>query len=133
MGRILVNFTVSTVSSLMGQDYTLSQDYIMMEDGEIETYINITIIDDDTPELNEVIQFSLTSVELIDPMEIVTLPPDANNPGNVEVRYILNIYIIKSRLLCVCVFVFPHCIKVMGTGNSIYIMAFSVNKHVNTK
>ena len=91
VGRILVNFTVSTVSSLLGQDYTLSQDYIMMEDGEIETYINITIIDDDTPELNEVIQFSLTSVELIDTMEIVTLPPDAYNPGSVEVSYILNL------------------------------------------
>ena len=103
MGRILINFTVSTVSSLMGQDYTLSQDYIMMEDGEIETYINITIIDDDTPELNEVIQFSLTSVELIEPMEIVTLPPDAYNPGNVEVRYIL-IYCIKTQVV-VCLFV----------------------------
>ena len=55
----------------------------------IERYINITIIDDD--ELNEVIQFSLTSVELIDPMEIATLPPDAYNPGNVEISYILNI------------------------------------------
>ena len=70
----------------------------MIEDGEIETYINITIIDDETPKLNEVIQFSLTSVELIDPIEIVTLPPDAYNPGNVEISYIL-ILLLKHRQL----------------------------------
>ena len=84
-GRIIVNFTVSTVSSVPGQDYTLPGQYVMMEDGQIQTHINLTLIDDATPELSEVIQFSLTSVELLDPLEVVTLPPGAFNPGNVEV------------------------------------------------
>ncbi len=85
VGDILVNFTVSTATSVLGQDYFISQEYLMIDDGQVLAYINVTLIDDPTPELSEVLQFTLTNVALLDPQEIVTIPPGAYNPGNVEV------------------------------------------------
>ena len=87
VGDILVNFTVSTATSVLGQDYFISKYYLVIDHGQISAYINVTLIDDPTPELSEVLQFTLTNVALLDPQDIVTLPPGAYNPGNVEVSY----------------------------------------------
>ena len=87
VGDILVNFTVSTATSVLGQDYFISKYYLVIDHGQTSAYINVTLIDDPTPELSEVLQFTLTNVALLDPQDIVTLPPGAYNPGNVEVSY----------------------------------------------
>ncbi|KAI6651563.1 G protein coupled receptor 98-like protein isoform X1 [Oopsacas minuta] len=86
VGSILVNFTVSTSTSVIGQDFLLSKEHILMDDGQVIAYLNLTLLDDSTPELSEVIQFTLTDVSLFDPQVIVTLPPGAFNPGNVEIN-----------------------------------------------
>ena len=72
---------------MLGQDYFISQDYLIFDSGQVLAYINVTLIDDPTPELSEVLQFTLTNVILLDPQEFVILPPGAYNPGNVEVSY----------------------------------------------
>ena len=111
VGRIRINFTVSALSSLPGQDYLLPQEYVLMEDGQTGTQINVTLVDDATPELNEVLQFSLTSVELLDPPEVITLPPGASNPGNVEVSLLYSLPI--GELVFVTL---PDLFLRIGTG-----------------
>ena len=79
---------------MAGQDYQIAQNYLEMQNGQNQAQIQVTLIDDPNPELNEVIQLVLTSVSLLDSANDISLPPQSFNPGGVQVytAYIQLIY-----------------------------------------
>uniref|UniRef100_A0A1I8J347 Cadherin domain-containing protein n=1 Tax=Macrostomum lignano TaxID=282301 RepID=A0A1I8J347_9PLAT len=86
IGRVRVHFMQTNVSSLPPltaeaahiQDYTVEPFYIDFQDGEVQKSINISIVDDNIPEIDEIIQFTLTRVEYLGP-GTTSYPPALDN------------------------------------------------------
>lgn len=57
-GSITVKFTVTEVSATAGVDYAVSNNEVVIDDGEMEANINIDLIDDSLMEYAE--QFTIT-------------------------------------------------------------------------
>ncbi|XP_043565048.1 adhesion G-protein coupled receptor V1 isoform X2 [Chiloscyllium plagiosum] len=66
-----------------GLDFLPVSDFVIMEEGEASTVINITILEDDIPELQEFFLVNLTSVELL-LHDLTSFPPRLDAAGQVS-------------------------------------------------
>ncbi|XP_048383057.2 adhesion G-protein coupled receptor V1 isoform X4 [Stegostoma tigrinum] len=66
-----------------GFDFLSVSDFVIMEEGEATTVINITILEDDIPELQEFFLVNLTSVELL-LHDLTSFPPRLDAAGQVS-------------------------------------------------
>ncbi|GCB66672.1 hypothetical protein scyTo_0007916 [Scyliorhinus torazame] len=66
-----------------GLDFLSLSDFVIMEEGEAATVINVTILEDEIPELREFFLVNLTSVELIFD-DLTRFPPRLDATGRVS-------------------------------------------------
>ncbi|XP_038661208.1 adhesion G-protein coupled receptor V1 isoform X3 [Scyliorhinus canicula] len=66
-----------------GLDFLSVSDFVIMEEGEAATAINVTILEDEIPELREFFLVNLTSVELIFD-DLTRFPPRLDAAGHVS-------------------------------------------------
>uniref|UniRef100_UPI00398F1058 adhesion G-protein coupled receptor V1 isoform X2 n=1 Tax=Pristiophorus japonicus TaxID=55135 RepID=UPI00398F1058 len=66
-----------------GLDFLSVSGFVIMEEGEATTAINVTILEDEIPELQEFFLLNLTSVELIQ-HDLTTFPPRLDTAGQVS-------------------------------------------------